>query len=257
MRQAVSGDKILGAAARRYVMKSLYIVTPVKDSIESTIQTIKAVLASDIRVPYTYTVYNDNSTAENTALLEQYSKELGFNLINIADLTDHPSPNYLLVLQRSRRIAIEQDAGFVLVESDVVVDKGTLQGLFDGAQEREDCAIAASVTVDDSGQINYPYEYARGHEGECYAVKKHCSFCCSLLTPKFLTRMNFDELDPTKHWYDVQISHEALALGFQNYLFANLPVIHRPHQSRPWKQLKYTNPLKYYWIKFTKGFDKI
>ena len=238
-------------------MKSLYIVTPVKDSIESTIQTIKAVLASDIRVPYTYTVYNDNSTAENTALLEQYSKELGFNLINIADLTDHPSPNYLLVLQRSRKIAIEQDAGFLLIESDVVVDKDTLQGLFDGAMERTDCAIAASVTVDDNGKINYPYEYARGHEGECYAVKKHCSFCCSLLTPEFLARMNFDELDPTKHWYDVQISHAAAELGFQNYLFANLPVVHRPHQSRPWKHLKYTNPLKYYWIKFTKGFDKI
>lgn len=238
-------------------MKSLYIVTPVKDSISSTIQTIKAVLASDIKVPYTYTVYNDNSTAENTALLEQYSKELGFDLVNIADLTDHPSPNYLLVLQLSRKIAIEQEAGLLLVESDVVVEKHTLQSLFDGAMEREDCAIAASVTVNDSGHINYPYEYARGHEGECYAVQKHCSFCCTLLTSELLHKMNFDELDPTKHWYDVQISHKALDLGFKNYLFANLPVIHRPHQSRPWKHLKYENPLKYYWQKFTKGFDKI
>jgi hypothetical protein len=88
-------------------------------------------------------------------------------------------------------------------------------------------------------------------------VKKHCSFCCSLLKPEFLRKMDFEQLDPTKHWYDVQISHEALNLGFKNYLFANLPAIHRPHQSRPWKQLKYKNPLKYYWIKFTKGFDKI
>lgn len=238
-------------------MKSLYIVTPVKDSIESTLQTIKSILGSKIEVPYTYTVYNDFSTPENTATLEKYSKEWGFELVNISDLTDHPSPNYLLVLQRSRRIAIEQEAGFLLVESDVVVAENTLQALFDGANERKDCAIAASVTVDDDGKINYPYEYARGTEGRCYEVKKHCSFCCSLLKPEFLTKMNFDELDPTKHWYDVQISHEALELGFKNYLFANLPVIHRPHQSRPWKQLKYKNPLKYYWIKFTKGFDKI
>lgn len=238
-------------------MKSLYIVTPVKDSIESTLQTIKSILGSKIDVPYTYTVYNDFSTPENTATLEKYSKEWGFELVNISDLTDHPSPNYLLVLQRSRRIAIEQEAGFLLVESDVVVAENTLQALFDGANERQDCAIAASVTVDDEGKINYPYEYARGTEGRCYEVKKHCSFCCSLLKPEFLTKMNFDELDPTKHWYDVQISHEALELGFKNYLFTNLPVIHRPHQSRPWKQLKYKNPLKYYWIKFTKGFDKI
>ncbi len=238
-------------------MKSLDIVTPVKDSIESTLQTIKSILGSKIEVPYTYTVYNDFSTPENTAILEKYSKEWGFELVNISDLTDHPSPNYLLVLQRSRRIAIEQEAGFLLVESDVVVAENTLQSLFDGANERKDCAIAASVTVDDDGKINYPYEYARGTEGRCYEVKKHCSFCCSLLKPEFLTKMNFDELDPTKHWYDVQISHEALELGFKNYLFANLPVIHRPHQSRPWKQLKYKNPLKYYWIKFTNGFDKI
>ena len=238
-------------------MKSLHIVTPVKDSIDSTLETIKAILNSKINVPYTYTVYNDFSTAENTALLEKYSKELGFKLVNISDLTDHPSPNYLLVLRRCRKEAIAADAGFLLVESDVVVAQDTLQGLFDGASQQKYCAIAASVTVDDNGEINYPYEYARGNEGKCYAVKKHCSFCCSLLTPEFVQKMDFDELDPTKHWYDVQISHEALNLGFKNYLFANLPVVHRPHQSRPWKQLKYKNPLKYYWIKFTKGFDKI
>ena len=55
-------------------MKSLYIVTPVKDSIDSTIETVKAILNSDIKVPYTYTIYNDFSTPENTALLEKYSK---------------------------------------------------------------------------------------------------------------------------------------------------------------------------------------
>ena len=238
-------------------MKHLHIITPVKDSIESTLETVKAVLASDIKVPYTYTIYNDFSTDENTALLEKYSKELGFELVNLRDLTDHPSPNYLLVLRRCQKLAIEADADMLLVESDVVVDKGTLQGLVDGAAEREDCAIAASVTVNDEGVINYPYCYAKGHEGEVWYVKKHCSFCCSLLTNKFLKAYDFEQLNPDKHWFDVTISQMALKIGFKNYLFCNLPVIHRPHASRPWKQLKYTNPLKYYWIKFTKGFDKI
>lgn len=238
-------------------MKHLHIITPVKDSIESTLETVKAVLASDIKVPYTYTIYNDFSTDENTALLEKYSKELGFELVNLRDLTDHPSPNYLLVLRRCQKLAIEAGADMLLVESDVVVDKGTLQGLVDGAAEREDCAIAASVTVNDEGVINYPYCYAKGHEGEVWCVKKHCSFCCSLLTNKFLKAYDFEQLNPDKHWFDVTISQMALKIGFKNYLFCNLPVIHRPHASRPWKQLKYTNPLKYYWIKFTKGFDKI
>ena len=47
-------------------MKSQHIITPVKDSKESTLETVKAILDSEIKVPYTYTVYNDFSTEENT-----------------------------------------------------------------------------------------------------------------------------------------------------------------------------------------------
>ena len=238
-------------------MKNLHIITPVKDSIDSTIQTIRALLSSQIDVPYIYTVYNDFSSAENTALLEKYSKELGFELVNLADITDHPSPNYLLVLQMAQKRAIEQQAGLLIVESDVVVDKLTVQGLVDGAEQREDCGIAASVTVDESGVINYPYNYAKGHEGEAYKVDKHCSFCCSLLTSRLLNSYDFHNLNPNKHWFDVHISHISQDLGLNNYLFCNLPVLHRPHASRPWKQMKYKNPIKYYLLKFFKRVDKI
>ena len=238
-------------------MRPLHIITPVKDSIDSTIQTVKAILASQIARPYTYTIYNDFSTPENTAQLERYSKELGFELVNLADITTTPSPNYLLVLQRCQALALEAGADLLIVESDVVVRPDTLQKLSDGADRYDNCGIAAAVTVNDKGEINYPYEYAKGREGEDYAVKRHCSFCCSLLTNRLLTAYDFKTLNPEKHWFDVTISQQSRALGFENYLFASLPVIHRPHASRPWKQLKYTNPLKYYWIKFTKGFDKI
>ena len=238
-------------------MKCLHIITPVKDSIDFTLETVKAILDSDIKVPYTYTIYNDFSSEEGTRRLEEASKEYGFRLVNLSDLTTHPSPNYLLVLQTAQQEAIEADAGLLIVESDVVVKKNTLQDMFDGAEQRSDCAIAAAVTVDEKGEINYPYLHAKGKENQVYAEKKHCSFCCSLLTPSFLKKFDFHELDPKKNWYDVTISHEALKKGFQNYLFTCLPVWHRPHGSRPWKQLKYTNPLMYYWLKFTKGLDKI
>ncbi|MBO5703284.1 MAG: glycosyltransferase [Bacteroidaceae bacterium] len=238
-------------------MKSLNIITPVKDSIDSTLETIRAIMSSQITTPFTYTIYNDFSTPENTARLEKASQEYGFRLINLSDLTTHPSPNYLLVLQRVQQECIEQDAGMLIVESDVVVQPHTLQALYDGALQRTDCAIAASVTVNDNGEINYPYEYARGKENQVFEEKKHLSFCCSLLKPEFLRKYDFHQLDPEKNWFDVTISHQSAKEGMKNYLFTNLPVIHRPHQSRPWKQLKYTNPLKYYWIKWTKGFDKI
>ena len=238
-------------------MNSLHIITPVKDSIDTTLDTVKAIMESDIRVPYTYTIYNDFSTPKNTLRLEEASKRYGFQLVNLSDLTDHPSPNYLLVLQKTQQEAIEADAGLLIVESDVTVEKHTLQALFDGAMERKDCGMAASVTVDGNGEINFPYLYAKGREPKVYDEKKRFSFCCTLLTPQFLKAFDFHLLDASKNWFDVTISHESIRKGFHNYLFVNLPVLHRPHGSRPWKQLKYTNPLKYYWLKFTKGLDKI
>ncbi|MBE6192368.1 MAG: glycosyltransferase family 2 protein [Rikenellaceae bacterium] len=238
-------------------MKNLHIITPVKDSIASTLQTIKAIMSSEIDVKFSYTIYNDFSSEHSTQQLKKYSEEYGFELVNLSDITDHPSPNYLLVLQMAQQRAIAQNADLLIIESDVIVAPDTIQRLVSGAVEHKDCGIAASVTVDDNGDINYPYGYAKGHEGEVYAVDKHCSFCCSLLTNRLLRSYDFNLLNPDKHWFDVHISHISLDMGLKNYLFCNLPVIHRPHSSRPWKQLKYTNPLKYYWRKFVKRFDKI
>ncbi len=238
-------------------MKCIHIITPVKDSIDSTLDTARAIMSSDIKVPFTYTIYNDFSTPENTLRLEEASKEYGFQLVNLSDLTDHPSPNYLLVLQKTQQEAIEAEAGLLIVESDVTVQPNTLQSLFDGAIERKDCGMAAAISTDESGAINFPYLYAKGRKPKVYDEKKRFSFCCTLLTLDYLKAFDFHQLDASKNWFDVTISHESLNKGFHNYLFINLPVLHRPHGSRPWKQLKYTNPLKYYWLKFTKGLDKI
>lgn len=238
-------------------MKALHIITPVKDSLNTTIETVDAITKSQISVPHSYTIYNDRSTPENTATLAKWAAEKGFRLVNIAEHTDHPSPNYLWVLQTARREALAADAGLAIVESDVVVDPTTLQQLFDGAEQRADCGIAAAVTVDDEGDINYPYDFARKMKRGVIDCKKHCSFCCSLLTPELMRRFDFDTLDASKNWFDVTISHESLSAGLKNYLFTELMVVHRPHGSRPWKQLKYTNPVKYYWFKLTRRRDKI
>ncbi|MCF0199633.1 MAG: glycosyltransferase family 2 protein [Bacteroidaceae bacterium] len=232
-------------------------VSRLKDSIPSTLATIQAVTASELRQPCEYIIYDDNSTVENAERLQALSKEYGFTLVHLSDLTDHPSPNYLFVLQREQQLCREQGCGLMIVESDVVVQPHTLQALADAAAQRPDCGIAAAVTVDDSGRINYPYDYARGREQQVIDNKKHCSFCCSLLTPALLGTFDFQTLNPEKHWFDVTISHESLKAGLHNYLFTTLPVVHRPHSSRPWKQLKYKNPLLYYWRKFIGRQDKI
>ena len=67
-------------------MKCIHIITPVKDSIELTLQTVEAVMASGFQIPFTYTVYNDFSTEENTAKLQEASGRLGFELVNLAEI---------------------------------------------------------------------------------------------------------------------------------------------------------------------------
>lgn len=238
-------------------MEKLHIITPVKNSLESSLLTIQSVMKTRIKVPYTYTVFNDFSTAEVTVELRKYAQEMGFDLVNLSDFTTHPSPNYLLTLQMAQEKANKEGAALCLVESDVIVEPCTLQSLYEASLWLPKCGIAASVTVNDKGERNYPYRYARKFPLGIVEVEKHCSFCCSLLTPTLLKSINFKTLDEGKNWFDVTISHESRQMGLRNYLFTGLPVVHRPHQSRPWKQLKYTNPLKYYWEKYTKGMDKI
>ncbi len=238
-------------------MKGIYIITPVKDSIQLTLETIDGVLSSEINVPYRYTIYNDFSTEENTKLLEEKAKESGFGLINLKEITTNPSPNYLLILQHAQEQALKAEFGLFIVESDVIVKKETIQRLYEGALRETNCGIAAAVTVDENENINYPYLYAKEKENQVLKTNKHLSFCCSLLTLDFLKRFDFHQLDPSKSWHDVTISHQSLKLKFSNYLFTNLTVWHRPHGSRPWKALKYTNPFKYYWLKFIHKRDKI
>ncbi|MDE5963180.1 MAG: glycosyltransferase family 2 protein [Alistipes sp.] len=238
------------------VGKCLHIITPVKDSIELTLRTVRSVLDSKIGIPFTYTVFNDFSTPENTALLEKAATDMGFALVNLSDVTDTPSPNYRLTLRMALRKALEADASLAIVESDVVVGEEIMQQLLEGASARPDCALAAAITVDEAGEVNYPYESKRGCTGVIEA-DGHLSFCCTLLTNAFLKKADFDELNAEKQWFDVPISHMALRENFRNYLFCNLRVLHRPHGSRPWKMLKYSNRLKYYLYKFLKGRDKI
>ena len=238
-------------------MEKINIITPVKDSIELTLETVRSIMSSNITTPFSYTIYNDCSTPENTARLEVAAKEYGINLVNIASITTNPSPNYRLILQLAQKQSLVEKAGLLIIESDVVLEKDAIQSLFDEAVIRTDCGIAAAVTVDDEGKINYPYLYAKNRKKGVYEERKHLSFCCSLLTLNFLQSYSFEKLNPEKHWHDTAISNESKKNGFKNYLFTNISVLHHPHSSRPWKMLKYTNPFKYYWTKYTKGFDKI
>lgn len=229
----------------------VHIIMPVKDSLETAEQAIRAITQSG----YTLCVYDDNSTAENAARLDALQSELGIEVVHISAHIDHPSPNYRWVLIDAQSKALQNGQDLVIVESDVTVRPGTIDKMM-VASRKSKVGMVAAVTVDEQGQVNFPYEYAKGwtQDGEC---KKRLSFCCTLLTKAFLQVYDFAQLDPEKNWYDVFISHQARQMGFVNILQITNPVLHQPHSSRPWKRLKYTNPLLYYWRKLTQGRDKI
>lgn len=235
----------------------VHIIMPVKDSIETAERAIRAIVASG----HTLTVYDDFSSPETAARLDALHTELGIAVIHLSDKTDHPSPNYRYILIDAQRTCLEDGQHLVIVESDVIVQPGTIDRLAEShktvaLKEESPVGMVAAVTTDTEGKINFPYEYARKWS-EDQVCSKRLSFCCTLLTRDLLQAFDFNRLDPDKNWYDVTISHMSRQSGFVNILQITNPVLHMPHSSRPWKQLKYTNPLLYYWRKLTRRRDKI
>lgn len=238
-------------------MNKLHIITPVKDSLETTLKTIHNILDSEITVEFSYTVYNDFSSDQTTEILENESKKSGFTLVNLKEITMHPSPNYLMILQIAQQRANYENAHLLIIESDVLVERNTIQQMYDQVSELERPGMIAAVTTDVKGTVNFPYLYAQKLSKGVINTRKRLSFCCTLLTQAFLNKFNFDTLNPDKTWFDVFISHKSTELEFRNYLMTSLPVVHLPHSSRPWKHLKYTHPLKYYYNKLVNKRDKI
>lgn len=238
---------------------------PVKDSLETTRDAIQCLYQSTLQ-DWHFTLYNDFSSPENTEELKRLAVSYGFELVNWEEHTSHPSPNYLLTLQHAQAAAIGNDVPLVIVESDVLVRPDTLQRLLDAANQygagAEDADLSkigmvAAVTEDEEGNVNFPYLFARNWKKKPCFTEKRFSFCCTLLSLPFLKAYSFTLLNPEKNWFDVTISHQSIEMGFRNLLLMDSAVLHKPHSSRPWKQLKYTNPLKYYFLKLFLKRDKI
>lgn len=236
-------------------MAEVIVITPVKNSIETTLDTARAIAASSVNVRHV--IFNDFSTEETKQKLEVEKNQIGYELIHIEDLTDHPSPNYKLVLQVSQKMGLESKLPVLVVESDVVVKTNTISDILNFQLAQKKSGLVGSVTVDEKGNVNFPYLKFKGVKESVISTQRSLSFCCTLFTLPFLEAFDFAGLDEAKDWYDTFISKKAIELGFENYVLMNAPVWHRPHASRPWKQLKYSNPLKYYFLKYWKGLDKI
>ena len=231
------------------------IITPVKNSLENTLLTVQSIKKSNIQCKYF--VYDDFSEPEISKTLREEAKRLDYTYIHLSTLTNTPSPNYKFVLQDAQKKALEMGLDLIIVESDVEVKENTFENLLNFKNNHREVGLVGAITVGYDNQINFPYLKFKGESKEIIPTHRSLSFCCTLLSNAYLKAYDFMQLDNSKDWFDTVISHKATELGFKNYVLMNDTVLHKPHGSRPWKQLKYTNPLKYYWLKFTKGRDKI
>jgi len=236
-------------------MSEAIIITPVKDSLETTKRTIEAISKADGN--FEYFVFNDFSKPETKTYLENVKEDLNFQLINLEDITSTPSPNYKLVLQLAQRMAIEKNKPLIIVESDVVVQKDTLQQLVQLSKKNNRTGLIGAITIDESGNYNFPYTFEKKKSKEVIETSHSLSFCCTLISTELLEKFDFQTLSKKKDWFDIFISRHSKKLGFKNYLAKGLEVLHLPHSSRPWKNLKYSNPILYYFKKIVNKRDRI
>jgi hypothetical protein len=236
-------------------MPEALIITPVKDSLTTTARTIESVFAAD--GDFLYIIYNDFSGNETKEFLEKNTGKFNYQLVNLEDLTTTPSPNYKLVLRQASSKAMELNIPLIIIESDVIIKKDTISGLLESAKRYEKTGMVGAVTVNEQGQYNFPYDYLKEKKASFDVTRHSLSFCCTLLATDLLSKVNFEELPVKKDWYDIYISRKSKKLGFKNYLATQIEVVHLPHSSRPWKLLKYSNPVKYYIYKYLKHRDRI
>lgn len=238
-----------------YIMPDAIVITPVKDSLDTTKLTVEAVTKTKANIEYY--VFNDFSQNETKDFLDTAKESIGFNVVHLEDITNTPSPNYKLVLETAQTMALENKCPLIIIESDVIVKPDTISNLLKIAREKNNAGMVAAITVDREGNYNFPYLYEKTKSDKTIITTHSLSFCCTLITPTYLKAFDFKTLSATKDWFDVHISKQSRKMGFKNYLAKGTEVLHLPHSSRPWKNLKYSNPLLYYLKKIFLRRDKI
>lgn len=236
-------------------MSEAIVITPVKDSLQTTKLAIQAIMEAEGH--FSYYVFNDFSQADTRKYLELEARKLNFNVVHLEDIVNTPSPNYNIVLQKAQQLALAANVPLIIIESDVVIKKDTLQKLLHITKTEKDPGLVGAITIDENGDYNFPYNFEKDKSDAIVNTPHSLSFCCTLISVPFLKKYSFEELAPDKDWFDVYISRQSKKIGFNNYLAKGVRVLHLPHSSRPWKNLKYKNPVLYYLKKIFLKRDRI
>jgi GT2 family glycosyltransferase len=154
-------------------------------------------------------------------------------------------------------MALDKKCPLIIIESDVVIKPETLPELLKILNNETKPGVIGAITVDKSDNYNFPYTFEKDKSDEILNTAHSLSFCCTILSHELLEQFDFHSLSQKKDWFDIFISRQSKKLGFNNYLAKGVEVLHLPHSSRPWKNLKYKNPVLYYLKKIFVRRDRI
>ena len=185
-------------------MTEAIVITPVKDSIDTTLKTIPSIHRSKSK--FHHIVYNDFSSTETLQILREHVEQFKFELVNLSDHINTPSPNYDFILQDGQRRALKEGKHLIVVESDVEVKESTLGELVSYTNQHDLIGMAGAITVDKMERVNFPYLKFKNRRPETIDTKRSLSFCCTLMSNNFLHKFPFAELDQSKDWYETIIS---------------------------------------------------
>ena len=217
-------------------MTEAIVITPVKDSLNTTIKTIEAIAGSD--GDFTYYIYNDFSSPATKEFLEQNQKKYNYTLVNLEDVTSTPSPNYKLVLEMAQQKALERKVPLIIVESDVLVKENTISSLVRLAKEHENAGMLGAITTDVEGHYNFPYEFEKIKNNDLVDTSHSLSFCCTLINTNLLKAFDFKQLSKKKDWYDIFLSRQSKRMHFKNYLAKGLEVVPPATQQQAMETVK-------------------
>jgi len=226
----------------------MHIITIVNQWKETVQQSIVAIMSSKVTMPFDYTVYCGSLEEAGRKKLESLSAKYHFNLLNIKDLetnADLPEKN---VFHHARQTIISENIPLIVVSPDVIVEKDTLQQLYEYQKLLKKSGLISAVLTDGNGHIDIPHLYARKYKRGINSVRKGLGFYCVLFTHDFLKKMDFLDMPASKDRYDVWLGRRARQMNYKNYLLTLCPVVHVNASSL---LSRISRPISYFWMRLT------
>ena len=142
--------------------------------------TIRAV--SNAKGEFLYLIYNDFSNKETKQFLDDNQDIFNYSVVHLEDITEHPSPNYHLVLQLAQQKALEMKVPLIIIESDVIIKEDTVVELVKMHARLKKPGLIGAITVDRQGHYNFPYSSEKKSGKGIEDTKRSLSFCCTLIS---------------------------------------------------------------------------